>query len=74
MAVPYGPKGFEPQSAVINGKKYSVDHVDSRHLSVIIPENSSQISKEALEELKGYAFVQGVILDISEYGKSDRYT
>ena len=67
-------KGFEPQSAVINGKTYSVDRVDSRHISVIIPENSSPVSKEALEELKGYAFVQGVILDISEYGSSDRYT
>lgn len=67
-------KGFEPQSAVINGKTYSVDRVDSRHISVIIPENSSPVSKEALEELKGYAFVQGVILDIIEYGSSDRYT
>ena len=29
--------------------------------------------REAVEELKGYAFVQGVILDICEYGTSERY-
>lgn len=64
---------FEPQSAVINGTTYTVDHVDSRHLTVIIPENSGQAGREAVEELKGYAFVQGVILDICEYGTSEKY-
>ena len=65
---------FEPQSAVINGNTYSVDHIDSRHLTVIIPENSGEVSKAAVEELKGYAFVQGVILDICECATSERYT
>ncbi len=65
--------GFEPQSAVINGQTYTVDHVDSRHLTVIIPENSGAAGREAVEELKGYAFVHGVILDICEYGTSERY-
>lgn len=65
---------FEPQSAVINGETYTVDRIDSRHLTVIIPENSGQIGKEAIEELKGYAFVKGVILDICEYGTSERYS
>ncbi len=65
--------GFEPQSAVINGQTYTVDHVDSRHLTVIIPENSGSAGREAVEELKGYAFVHGVILDICEYGTSERY-
>ena len=65
--------GFEPQSAVINGQTYTVDHVDSRHLTVIIPENSDKAGREAVEELKGYAFVHGVILDICEYGTSERY-
>lgn len=65
--------GFEPQSAVINGQTYTVDHVDSRHLTVIIPENSGEAGREAVEELKGYAFVHGVILDICEYGTSERY-
>ena len=64
---------FEPQSAVINGTTYTVDHVDSRHLTVIIPENSGQAGREAVEDLKGYAFVQGVILDICEYGTSEKY-
>lgn len=64
---------FEPQSAVINGKTYTVDHVDSRHLTVIIPENSGPEGIEAVEELKGYAFVHGVILDICEYGTSEKY-
>lgn len=64
---------FEPQSAVINGKTYTVDHVDSRHLTVIIPENSGPEGREAVEELKGYAFVHGVILDICEYGTSEKY-
>ncbi|MCR4730752.1 MAG: hypothetical protein K5881_07485 [Saccharofermentans sp.] len=67
-------KNFEPQTATINGQKYSVDRVDSRHLKVIIPENSGPIGKETIENLKGYAFVQGVILDISEYGTSERYS
>jgi hypothetical protein len=67
-------KNFEPQTATINGQKYSVDRVDSRHLKVIIPENSGPIGKETIESLKGYAFVQGVILDISEYGTSERYS
>ena len=66
-------KNFEPQTVTINGQKYSVDRVDSRHLKVIIPENSGQIGKETIEKLKGYAFVQGVILEISEYGTSERY-
>ncbi len=65
--------GFEPRSAVINGQTYTVDHVDSRHLTVIIPENSGEAGREAVEELKGYAFVHGVILDICEYGTSERY-
>ncbi len=65
---------FEPQSAVINGQTYTVDHIDSRHLTVIIPENSGDAGREAVEELKGYAFVHGVILDICEYGASERYT
>lgn len=64
---------FEPQSAVINGTTYTVDHVDSRHLTVVIPENSGQAGREAVEELKGYAFVHGVILDICEYGTSEKY-
>lgn len=64
---------FEPQSAVINGQTYTVDHVDSRHLTVIIPENSGPAGREAVEELKGYAFVHGVILDICECGTSEKY-
>ena len=67
-------KNFEPQTVKINGQNYSVDRVDSRHLKVIIPENSGPIGKETVEKLKGYAFVQGVILDVSEYGTSERYT
>ena len=66
-------KGFGPQSATINGKKYEVTRVDSRHLKVIIPENSGQIGRETVENLKGYAFVQGVILEICEYETSERY-
>lgn len=67
-------KGFQPQSANINGQKYEVTRVDSRHLKVIIPENSGQIGKETVEKLKGYAFVQGVILEICEYETSERYS
>ena len=67
-------KGFEPQSATINGKKYEVSRVDSRHLKVIIPENSGPIGKETVEKLKGYAFVQGIILEICEYETSERYS
>ena len=64
---------FEPQTAVIDGRTYSVDNVDSRHLTVIIPENSGGVGREAVEDLKGYAFVHGVILEIVEYGNSERY-
>ena len=64
---------FEPQTAVIDGQTYSVDNVDSRHLTVIIPENSGGVGREAVEDLKGYAFVHGVILEIVEYGNSERY-
>ena len=68
------PKTFPViQSATINGKKYEVTRVDSRHLKVIIPENSGQIGRETVENLKGYAFVQGVILEICEYETSERY-
>lgn len=66
-------KGFGPQSATINRQKYTVDRVDSRHLKVIIPKNSGQIGRETVENLKGYAFVQGVILEICEYETSERY-
>ena len=65
---------FEPQSVVINGQTYTVEYIDSRHLTVIIPENSGQIGKETIEELKGYAFIRGVILEIIEYGTSDKYS
>ena len=66
--------GFEPRSAVINGRTYSVDNIDSRYLTIVIPENSGVIAKECLEELKGYALIHGVILEISEYGTSGRYS
>lgn len=69
----YSLSEFEPQMAVIDGQSYNVDRIDSRHLTVIIPENSGQIGREAVEELKGYAFVHGVILDIVESGDSHRY-
>ena len=64
--------GFEPQSVNINGQIYTVEQIDSRHLTVIIPENSGEIARETIEELKGFAFVHGVILEICEYGTSDR--
>ena len=64
---------FEPQSANINGATYTVDQIGSRYLKIVIPENSSELSKEKIDELKGYALVQGVILDISEYGTSEKY-
>lgn len=67
-------KGFEPQSARINGKTYSVDRVDSRYLKVVIPKNSGSIGRETVENLKGYAFVQGVILEIDEYETSEKYS
>ena len=65
---------FEPQSANINGKVYSVDYIDSRYLTVIIPENSGEIGKAAIEQLKGYAFIKGVILDIKECETSNKYS
>ena len=64
---------FEPQSAVINGTTYSVDYIDSRYLKVVIPENSGEIGKTAVEDLKGYAFVHGVVLVVEENGVSERY-
>ena len=67
-------RSIDPQSANINGNTYSVDYISSRHLTVIIPENSGSAGREAVEELKGYAFVKGVILDVCEYGTSDRYS
>lgn len=66
--------GFEPQSANINGTVYSVDYINSRYLTVIIPENSGEAGKAALEELKGYAFIKGVILDIKECETSNKYS
>ena len=65
---------FEPQSRNINGTIYSVDYIDSRYLKVVIPSNSGEIGKETIENLKGYAFVNGVILEISECGESEKYT
>ena len=65
--------GFEPQSANINGTVYSVDYIDSRYLTVIIPENSGEIGKAVIDELKGYAFVKGVILDVKECETSNKY-
>ncbi|MBR4556672.1 MAG: hypothetical protein IKO15_04235 [Clostridiales bacterium] len=64
---------FEPQSANINGTVYRVDYIDSRYLKIVIPENSGVLSKEKVDELKGYAFVQGVILEVDEYGTSEKY-
>ena len=64
---------FEPQSTVINGTTYSVDYVDSRYLKVIIPENSDESARAAVEELKGYALVHGVIMVIEECETSERY-
>ena len=64
---------FEPQSANINGQEYSVDYISSRYLTVVIPENSGEIGKQTVEDLKGYALTHGVILNISEYGTSERY-
>ena len=65
---------FEPQSARINGSTYSVDYINSRYLTVIIPENSGEAGRAAIEELKGYALIHGVILNVSEYGTSERYS
>ena len=64
---------FEPQSANINGQTYSVDYISSRYLTVVIPENSGEIGKQTVEDLKGYALIHGVILTVSEYGTSERY-
>lgn len=64
--------GFEPQSVNINGQTYTVEQIDSRHLTVIIPENTGELARETVEELKGFAFVHGVILEICEYGTSER--
>ena len=64
---------FEPQSAVINGTEYSVDYVDARYLKVVIPENSGEAGKAAVEDLKGYALVHGVVLVIEEYADSNKY-
>ena len=64
---------FEPQSAVINGSSYSVDYINSRYLNVVIPENSGEIGRSAVEDLKGYALVHGVVLVVNENGVSERY-
>ncbi|MCR5328633.1 MAG: hypothetical protein K6E12_07285 [Saccharofermentans sp.] len=64
---------FEPQSAVINGTEYSVDYVDARYLKVVIPENSGEAGKAAVEDLKGYALIHGVVLVIEEYANSNKY-
>ena len=64
---------FEPQSAVINGSTYSVDYINSRYLNVVIPENSGEIGRAAVEDLKGYALVHGVVLVVNENGVSERY-
>ena len=56
-------KGFGPRSATKKKKKYEVTRVDSRHLKVIIPENSGQIGRETVENLKGY-----VLLCIGMFG------
>lgn len=64
---------FEPRSAIIDGREYSVDHVSSRHLKVVIPENSGSVGKSKVDELKGYAIAHGVILEICEYETSDKY-
>lgn len=64
---------FEPTSSVINGTTYSVDYIDSRYLKVVIPENSGDIGKAAVEDLKGYALVHGVVLVVDENGVSERY-
>ena len=65
---------FEPQTAVINGTEYSVDYVDARYLKVVIPENSGEAGKAAIEDLKGYALVHGVVLVIEEYANSTKYS
>ena len=64
---------FEPQTAVINGTEYSVDYVDARYLKVVIPENSGEAGKAAVEDLKGYALIHGVVLVIEEYANSNKY-
>lgn len=64
---------FEPQSAVINGTEYSVDYVDARYLKVVIPENSGEAGRAAVEDLKGYALIHGVVLVIEEYANSNKY-
>ena len=64
---------FEPQSSVINGTTYTVDYIDSRYLKVVIPENSGDIGRAAVEDLKGYALVHGVVLVVDENGVSERY-
>ena len=48
--------------------------MDSRYLKVVIPENSGSVGRETVEKLKGYAFVQGVILEVVEYETSERYS
>ncbi len=65
---------FEAQSSNINGTVYTVDRVDSRYLNIVIPENSGQIGKETIEEMKGYALIHGVILVITECDTSERYS
>lgn len=65
---------FEPQTAVINGTEYSVDYVDARYLKVVIPENSGEAGKAAVEDLKGYALIHGVVLVIEEYANSNKYS
>ncbi|SCW27314.1 hypothetical protein SAMN02910456_00220 [Ruminococcaceae bacterium YRB3002] len=68
--------GFDGADVVISGQRYVVSGQDirARRLNVVIPSNSPETSRAVVSSLTEYARINGVDLNITEYGTSHRYT
>ncbi len=66
---------FNGADVMISGSRYCVSDrdINSRVLTVVIPSNSEESSKNELNSLENYARLRGVILNVVEYGESQRY-
>ena len=64
---------FAPGDYSAGGNDYHIGGITSRTLVLVIPENSPEMSRAALEQANMYALSQGVELKVETYGNSNKY-
>ena len=64
---------FTPGDYSVQGESYHIGEITSRTLVVVIPENSPDTGRQALDQAYIYAAARGVDLRVETYGNSNKY-